>query len=59
MVDARRKGGDLLQDNAAGESSSTRSTVNVFSVLTAASEQEAVEQGKGLTDEEVTGRYSF
>jgi len=29
--------------------------MNVFSVLTAANEQESIEQGKGLTDEEVTG----
>ncbi|QRV82608.1 cytochrome P450 family protein [Ceratobasidium sp. AG-Ba] len=55
MVDANRKGSNVMQSASKIESNSTRASGNVLDVLVAASDEDAIAKGKGLTDNEVVG----
>ncbi|KAG8744455.1 hypothetical protein FRC10_010125 [Ceratobasidium sp. 414] len=55
MIETHRSGGQQAQDISSGDSSANLVAENVFSVLVAASDQSAIETGRGLTDQDVIG----
>ncbi|KAG9102757.1 hypothetical protein FRC06_001209 [Ceratobasidium sp. 370] len=55
MIETHRNRGQQLHDSSSGDPSSKLVAENVFSVLVAASDQNAIETGRGLTDQDVIG----
>ncbi|QRV96610.1 cytochrome P450 family protein [Ceratobasidium sp. AG-Ba] len=55
MIDRRRRDGSHLADKSEVSSGATQVADNIFDVLVAASDEDALAEGKGLTDDQVIG----